>query len=159
MPGTPKKKKLHPLEDIVLELPLPPSINEQYATVAGHRTSSANARKFMKKTMEIVRQKLQNGEISDDTVDHLQKKYLALDFIFYFETPLRRDLDGGLKIAQDAICDALTLNDNRVVDIHLSKKISPLKPRIEVTISGLDEWEFDEQYMVIKKDSKEEPQK
>ncbi len=50
---------------------------------------------------------------------------------FFFETPQRRDLDGGLKIAQDAICTALEVNDNRVVDIHLVdihlvKRIDPL---------------------------------
>lgn len=40
--------------------------------------------------------------------------------------PLRRDLDGGLKITQDAIYEGLRLNDNRVVDIHLMKHIDPL---------------------------------
>jgi hypothetical protein len=53
-----------------------------------------------------------------------QQGYLALFIDFFFETPLRRDLDGGLKIALDAICTALGVNDNRVVDIHLVKRFS-----------------------------------
>lgn len=47
-----------------------------------------------------------------------KQNHLALLLDFYFATPLRRDLDGGLKITQDALCEGLGLNDNRVVDIH-----------------------------------------
>jgi len=32
--------------------------------------------------------------------DRLHQGYLSLLLAFYFETPLKRDLDGGLKIAQ-----------------------------------------------------------
>ncbi len=35
----------------------------------------------------------------------MQQGYLSLFFRYYFETPLRRDLDGGLKITVDAITD------------------------------------------------------
>ena len=42
--------------------------------------------------------------------------------------------DGGLKIAQDALCEALSINDNRIIEIHLYKQRDPIHPRIEVTL-------------------------
>ena len=71
------------------------------------------------------------------------------DFDFFFETPRRRDLDGGLKITQDAICDALGVNDNRVVDVHLVKRIDPLRPRIEVELEAILDWKFDAEYVYL----------
>ena len=106
-----------------LTLPIPPSINEQYATVHGMRVSTAVARRFKQQ----VRQKLtaleREGKLGETLCAHLRQDYLALLLVFYFETPLKRDLDGGLKITQDALCEGLGLNDNRVVDIHLTKHI------------------------------------
>ena len=52
-------------------------------------------------------------------ISTLRSGYLSLFIDFYFATPMKRDLDGGLKIAQDAICENLGINDNRVVDITL----------------------------------------
>jgi crossover junction endodeoxyribonuclease RusA len=43
-------------------------------------------------------------------------------------------VDGGLKIAQDALCEALGLNDNRIVEIHLYKSRDAHHPRIEMTL-------------------------
>ena len=62
---------------------------------------------------------------------------------------MKRDLDGGLKITQDAICESLGINDNRVVDIHLVKRIDPLHPRIEVQMETIpeDEWHFDKEFV------------
>lgn len=60
---------------------------------------------------------------------------LALTIYFHFTSPLRRDVDGGLKIAQDALCEALGLNDNRIVEIHLFKEHDSANPRIDVTLS------------------------
>ena len=83
-----------------LTLPIPPSINEQYATVNGMRVSTVVARRFKQQ----VRQKLTalelEGKLGETLRAHLRQDYLALLLIFYFETPLKRDLDGGLKITQ-----------------------------------------------------------
>lgn len=78
-----------------------------------------------------------------------QEGYLALFIDFYFETPLRRDLDGGLKITQDTICEALGVDDRRVVDIHLVKRIDPLHPRIEVELEALPTWAFEDERQVL----------
>ena len=129
-------------------LPIPPSINEQYATVNGHRVSTAIARRFKQQVKQKLAAVESEGIIDIGLREHLRQGYLALFLAFYFETPLKRDLDGGLKITQDAICEALGLNDNRIVTIHLVKYIDPLHPHLEVELEALDDWQFDEEYQV-----------
>jgi crossover junction endodeoxyribonuclease RusA len=131
-----------------LTLPLPPSINEQYATVNGHRVSTVVAKRFKEAVRKKIHELQRNGQLAPEAQEQFHEGYLALLLVFYFETPLKRDLDGGLKIAQDALCSALGLNDNRVVDIHLTKYIDPLHPRLEVELEALDDWQFDEEYVV-----------
>ena len=89
------------------------------------------------------------GTLTEDLRYRLSQGYLSLLLAFYFETPLKRDLDGGLKIAQDALCEGLGLNDNRVVSIHLLKYIDPLHPHLDVEIEALDDWRFDEEYKLL----------
>jgi crossover junction endodeoxyribonuclease RusA len=68
-------------------------------------------------------------------MERLQSEPLAFSVRFFFTTALRRDVDSGLKIAQDAICEGLGLNDNRIVETHLYKSVDKLHPRIEVSLS------------------------
>jgi crossover junction endodeoxyribonuclease RusA len=131
-----------------LTLLLPPGINQQYATVNGRRVSTAVARHFKQAVQKKIHELERAGQILPETREHLHVGYLALLLVFYFETPLKRDLDGGLKITQDALCEALGLNDNRVVSIHMLKYIDPIHPRLEVELEALDEWQFDEEYIV-----------
>ena len=132
-----------------LTLPLPPSINEQYATVNGHRVSSAVARNFKKQVRDTLRTLEQQGKLTNTLRKTLHENYLALFLDFYFTTPLKRDLDGGLKITQDALCDVLGLNDNRVVDIHLIKHIDPLHPHLYVELEAVPDWQFDREYVLL----------
>ena len=132
-----------------LRLPLPPGINQQYATVRGRRVLSRASRKYKQMVGEAIRRFRAEGSISDRLVAALRQGYVGLFIDFYFETPQRRDLDGGLKIAQDAICEALGVNDNRVVDIHLVKRIDPLRPHIEVELEAIQEWAFDAEYVYL----------
>ena len=134
---------------IRLTLPLPPGVNNQYVTVHGRRVLSPEARRYKQGVLRLLRRKRSVGEIDDDLCAAAQRGYLALFIDFFFETPLRRDLDGGLKIAQDAICTALGVNDNRVVDIHLVKRIDPLNPRIEIELEVLDDWSFEYERQVL----------
>jgi crossover junction endodeoxyribonuclease RusA len=134
------------------ELPLPPGINQQYATVNGRRVLSKASRKYKKEARKIIRGLRVEGVISDGLVAALRQGFVGLFIDFYFETPRRRDLDGGLKITQDAICDALEVNDNRVVDVHLVKRIDPLRPHIGVELEAILDWEFDTQYVYLGQD-------
>jgi len=130
-------------------LPLPPSINQQYATVQGRRVLSKTSRDYKKAVGRAIRELRAEGTISDTLVVSLREGHMGLFIDFYFESPQRRDLDGGLKITQDAICDALDVNDNRVVDVHLVKRIDPLCPRIEVELEAIADWQFDAQYIYL----------
>ena len=132
-----------------LTLPIPPGINEQYATVNGHRVSTAIARRFKQEVKRKLAVLERAGELHEEIRDRLRRSYLSLLLEFYFETPLKRDLDGGLKIAQDALCEGLGLNDNRVVSIQLLKYIDPLHPHLDVELEALDDWRFDEEYTLL----------
>ena len=131
-------------------LPLPPSINQQYTQAGRLRVLSKEHRDFKK----MVRKQLQalraSGVLSDRFIRALREGYVGLFLDFYFETPLKRDLDGGLKITQDAILAPLGVNDNRVVDIHLVKRIDPRRPRVEVELEAILDWQFDTQYVYLK---------
>lgn len=130
-------------------LPVPPSINEQYATVNGLRVSTVVARRFKEQVRLKMGELARTGQLSESLRAALRQGYLGLYLAFYFETPLKRDLDGGLKITQDAICEHLGLNDNRIVTIHLVKYIEPLHPHLEVELEAIEDWKFDEEYRVL----------
>jgi len=121
--------------ELRLVLPLPPSINHQYATVQGRRVLSRTGREFK----ALVADEMEGWLDEHPGVDValFQRHYLALTITFYFASVLRRDLDGGLKIAQDALCEALGVNDNLVIEIHLSKRVDRHCPRIEVHLMAL----------------------
>lgn len=125
-----------------LILPLPPSVNHQYATVKGRRVLSWEARTYKKRMIEGLRKASLKAGLFSQQTGAWREGYLCLSFDFYFRTPRRRDLDGGLKIAQDVICQAFRINDNRVVQACLSKRIDPARPRMEVELRALPAWDF-----------------
>jgi crossover junction endodeoxyribonuclease RusA len=144
---------------LCLTLPLPPSINEQYYTDAqGRRKLTPVALHYKSDVQKALRNLQRQGILRDALLERLRTRYLALYIEYYFTTPLQRDLDNGLKISQDAICKSLGANDNRIVEIHLSKRIRPLDPHIYVEIDTLDEWEFDEEYTLLPKAAKSQVQ-
>jgi len=116
-------------------LPLPPSINSQYATVNGRRVLSSTGRRYKTSIAQILLGALAQSPNRASFLDAAQSHYLALSIHFYFPTLLRRDLDGGLKIAQDALCEALGINDNRIVEIHLFKALDRETPRLDCMLS------------------------
>ncbi len=102
-----------------LTLPLPPSINEQYATVNGHRVSSAVARRFKQQVHSVLRTLERQGLVHEDLCHSLRQNYLALFLDFYFSTPL------------------------------LLKHIDPLHPHLDVELEAIPEWQFDKEYIVL----------
>jgi crossover junction endodeoxyribonuclease RusA len=130
-------------------LPLPPSINSQYTQVGKKRVLSKEHVKFKKQVAHKVHMLRVDGVITDAFIAALQAGWIGLFLDFYFESPLRRDLDGGLKITQDAVLTALGINDNRVVDIHLVKRIAPTHPRLEVELEAIPTWQFDDEFVYL----------
>lgn len=84
-----------------------------------------------------------------------QNNLLGVYMTFYFATPMRRDVDGGVKITLDTIATALGFDDRNVVDMHLTKQIDPLHPRVEIEIETIHDWTFDREYVVLQADDEE----
>ena len=139
-------------ERLCVTLPLPPSVNEQYYTdTQGHRRLSPVALRYKAEVQRALLHLERQGVLNESFLKRMGTCYLALYMECYFSTPLQRDLDGGLKILQDAICKGLGANDNRVVEIHLSKRIRPQDPHVYLEIDTLDDWEFDDEYRLLPK--------
>lgn len=118
-----------------LTLPVPPSVNHQYATVNGRRLLSSAGRAYKAHVGQLVWLTLTQSAHGSSLLPRLKTESLALSIRFYFTSALRRDVDGGLKIAQDALCEGLGINDNRIVETHLYKNVDKANPRIEVLLS------------------------
>ncbi|HMQ54364.1 MAG TPA: RusA family crossover junction endodeoxyribonuclease [Anaerolineae bacterium] len=137
------------IQRVRFTLPLPPSINDQYTQVGKKRVLSKDHLQFKRQVRRKVHTLRVDEVLTDPFIAALSQGWIGLFLDFYFETPLRRDLDGGLKITQDALLEALGINDNRVVDIHLVKRIAPNNPRVEVELEVIPEWQFDDEYVVL----------
>jgi crossover junction endodeoxyribonuclease RusA len=124
-------------DNFTITLPVPPSINHQYATVNGRRLLSSTGRAYKAQVGQQVWVALAQSPCTPSFRNSLRSGSLALSIRFYFATSLRRDLDGGLKIAQDAVCEGLDVNDNRIIETHLYKHVDKTNPRIEVSLSCL----------------------
>ncbi|MBI3356317.1 MAG: RusA family crossover junction endodeoxyribonuclease [Nitrospirae bacterium] len=122
-------------ERLSLVLPIPPSINHQYATVNGRRLLSSAGRAYKTQVGQQIWVALAQSPARASLINRLQSGSLALSIRFFFTSALRRDVDGGLKIAQDALCEGLGLNDNRIIETHLYKSVDKIHPRIEVSLS------------------------
>jgi crossover junction endodeoxyribonuclease RusA len=120
---------------VSLTLPVPPSVNHQYATVNGRRLMSSAGRAYKAQVGQLVWLKLAQSTHRASLLAQLQSEWLTLSIRFYFTSALRRDVDGGLKIAQDALCEGLGINDNRIIETHLYKHIDKDNPRIEVQLT------------------------
>jgi crossover junction endodeoxyribonuclease RusA len=134
---TPPPSQHTPIGDhaVRFTLPVPPSVNHQYATVNGRRLISSAGRAYKAQVGQLVWIELAQSSHRAALLTRLQSDWLALSIRFYFTSALRRDVDGGLKIAQDALCEGLGINDNRIVETHLYKHIDKHNPRIEVHLT------------------------
>lgn len=150
-PGTPMQTPRDPVEVVTLRLtlPLPPGVNNQYVTVGRRRVLSKSARAFHKDAAAAIERARRDGTIRPEVEAALGRAPLGMMLEFFFETPHRRDLDGGLKIALDSLGRALGFDDRTVVDLHLSKRIDPLNPRLEVEIETIPGWEYDETFVFL----------
>jgi crossover junction endodeoxyribonuclease RusA len=138
-----------PATTLRLVLPLPPGVNNQYVSVGRRRVLSGPARAFNGDVAKIVARLRDDGRLPAGREGPFRDALLGVYLVFFFETPHRRDLDGGLKITLDALGRALGFDDRAIVDLHLTKRIDPLRPRVEVEIETIADWEFDRQYQYL----------
>lgn len=132
-----------------LSLPLPPGVNNQYVTVGRRRVLSKSARAFHHEAGAVVELARRDGTITPDLARAFAGVPIGVMLDFYFETPHRRDLDGGLKITLDVLARELGFDDRLVVDLHLSKRIDPLRPRVDVAIETIPDWSYDETFVYL----------
>ena len=105
-PQTPSVSAMQVTHDsIELTLPVPPSVNHQYATVNGRRLLSAKGRAYKDLVGQQILVALAHSPYRGTLRSMLRQANLALSINFFFASALRRDTDGGLKIAQDALCE------------------------------------------------------
>lgn len=130
-------------------LPLPPGVNNQYVTVGRRRVLSATAKRFNSDVTKAIDAMRSRGALLPPQEALLGTSLLGVYLDFYFETPMKRDLDGGLKITLDALGSSLGFDDRAVVDLHLAKRIDPLRPRVEIEIETILDWEFDRTYRYL----------
>jgi crossover junction endodeoxyribonuclease RusA len=132
-----------------LTLPMPPGVNNQYVTVGRRRVLSKPAQAFNKDVAKVVERARRDGILTPSMEAGFKDALIGVYLTFYFETPNRRDLDGGLKIALDALSRALGIDDRVVVDLHLTKRIDPLHPHLDVELETISDWSFDQSYVYL----------
>ena len=99
-----------------------------------HPILSATGRAYKTQVAQQILLALARTPRRDQLLQTIRSEFLSLSIRFHFSAPLRRDVDGGLKITQDALCEALGINDNRILDIHLSKAQDATHPRTDVSL-------------------------
>lgn len=131
------------LPTLSFTLPLPPSFNQQYFTHSGRHVLTPWSRRYRDAVAHRLHAMHWDDQLSDAFLAAAGRAQLSLLLRFFFETPLRRDLDSGLKIVQDAVVTrGLGVDDGRVVDLRLLKRIDPLRPRVEVEVDLIDGWDW-----------------
>lgn len=142
-----------------LSLPIPPSINNQYVVVGKRKRVLSKVANTWKKDANKALKAMRDKSVISPVEEHaFQTNLLGVYMTFYFSTPMRRDVDGGVKITLDTIAEALGFDDRNVVDMHLTKQIDPLHPRVEVDIETIYDWTFDREYVVLDVDDEEQDQ-
>lgn len=142
---------------LTLTLPLPPGVNNQYVTVGKRRVLSKPAQAFKRDVTKLLSGMRERGQLDPVVEKAFGASLVGAYFTFYFETPMRRDLDGGLKIALDALAKNLGFDDRAVVDMHLTKQIDPLHPRLEVELETIYDWSFDKEYVYLGEPAHDDP--
>ena len=137
-------------------LPLPPSVNHQYYLRNGLLTLSNDAQAYKRSLVKALSKMKANGKLSIAStylVGHYQqsemegwqklrcKRLLSMRYEFFLRSIGARDLDNGVKLVQDAICEALGIDDRDVVEIYMAKRVDKENPRLVVTMKFLDFWD------------------
>ena len=126
-----------------IRLPMAPSINNQYTIVRGRRRRSTELRRFQRAVASLVETSGMRGRLPDTLRRRAGGAYLACYLDFYFAAGSQRDVDSGVKATLDATCTALGVNDNRVVDLHCTRRRAQGEAYINAEFEVLDTWSFD----------------
>ena len=114
---------------LTFTIPLPVAANNAYPTnfKTGRRFISRAALNF-KHTAGIIVQTTANTNDWESGSGPL-----GLRLVLWFKDNRRTDIDGRVKLAQDAICEALGIDDSRIHELHVYRAGVSAEPRCEVT--------------------------
>lgn len=111
-----------------LTLRLPPTSNNLYSTVRGHRVKSKAGRDYAAYVADAIQ--------AGGYVDHFGTSPGPLSLTIGLYVKHDRDVD-GCKALQDALAAALGFNDKIIVDLHVTKAKDAANPRAEVRLAEL----------------------
>ncbi len=131
-------------------LPLPPGFNHSYdirkmktkkGKWASSLMSSSEAKAWKEEVAIILSQQMIKNldkavfEAIKYSESKRQKVLYTLTMDFYFEYLFKKDEDMGIKATQDAVFNALGINDNRVKRLEVEKFEDREYQRCEITVS------------------------
>lgn len=117
---------------LTLRLSLGPTNNNAYRNTARGRALTQAASDYKEAVYWTVKEALSLGAPWP-----LPPPY-ALSFWLYVDGKSRRDADGSTKLAQDAICAALGINDRLVSEVHTFRRRDDANPRIDVVMRTVE---------------------
>lgn len=116
---------------LVVDLPLPPSTNHAYRNAPGRgRALTDEARRWQTGAAALTR-----GALREQMTAPLAPP-LALSLFVYLANQ-RRDLDNCIKLAQDAVCAALGVDDRQVAELHAYRALAKETPHLVVVVRSL----------------------
>ncbi len=115
---------------------LPPGINASYQPGNGRNpiVGTKELHQFKDDAALLLSQGYHDWALINALRASRRKVPLRMEIHFYFKSLWRCDIDGGIKAVMDAVFNRLGLNDNLVVDLHISKEADPENPRVEVEV-------------------------
>jgi len=125
---------------MTLDLPWPPTSNTAYATVNGRRVKSRAARDYANLAATTVAEYQRSHEQPPETFTKTDR--LLVRITAFPPDRRRRDLANIEKIATDAICAALHVDDSQI-DALCIHRAEPTQPgRITYTITTIHRTPF-----------------
>jgi crossover junction endodeoxyribonuclease RusA len=126
---------------LTLTIPVPPSLNNAYATFKGRRLLSREGRAFKEGVSTAVVLVQRRRIVSDlGTWKYAKGDRLSLTMFVHFRDNRRRDLDNLPKLVSDSLASALGFDDSAVDVLHVERKENDKSnPRCVVTLEVLKE--------------------
>jgi len=104
------------MDEVTLELPVPPSANEYWQYSRGHVYTSQVARDYKRAVSLLIPRQVMSGEV-------------CLNISVYRARKIG-DLDNYLKIMLDALKGILYHDDNQIIEIHSFRYDDKANPRV-----------------------------
>lgn len=118
---------------LTITLPLPPSVNDSYATYNGRRILSKAARDFKHEATQLVTLAARQTPWRTRPGQRYR-----LEMTLYFNGNRNRDLSNTIKLCEDSVADALGFNDSRIDVLDIRRgPVDKDNPRTEVTVEVL----------------------